>query len=483
MAEAIPINRGDSASEAQFTADTLQNLTRGIGGRGDTLRNTRHVFRERLPHVEAEALYLNDWLGAACVDAIPEDMVREGREIKGIEGDKLDEFEAMEREFDVWGHLLAGLTWGRLYGGAGAVLGLDGTGEMHEPLEMDRIKQGALKWITVLDRWHLVPDRIDSFNPLRPNWDRPEFYRAYSGPDQIHRSRILFFRGIKLPYRLAIRNWFWGGSVLERVVDAVQNAGLAQHGVASLIAEAKVDVFKIPGLMFKLMTPEGTAEIMERIRLMNEGKSYLNAVIMDSNEEWDQKTAALTGGLEKIVEQFLDIVAGAAGIPVTRLLGKSPKGLNNGGEENTRNYYDRVKFEQKQNLAPQLRIMDEVLLRHTFGNMPDEFESTFKTLWMQTEEDRSTTQKNDADRDIQLLDATVIQPSHIAGRLLLDGVYPTMEQDWVTELERAEKGIDLPGEKPDVIPPQLLPGQPGEVDPNAEPEVDPEAEPKPDDEE
>lgn len=445
----------DISGEAvsQITRDTLQNLTKGLGSNRDPVAATHHTFRQRMTHAEAEALYLNDWLGAAVIDAIPDDMVREGRDIKGLEGRRLKEFYAAEREFDSWRHITMALKWSRLYGGGGVIMGIDGAGEMHEPLDLERVKPGSLKWLTTLDRYHLLPELSGQFNPLGKNWDRPEFYRAFFGPDQIHRSRILFFHGVQLPYRLAIRNWFWGASVLERVADAIRDAGIAQHGIASLILEAKVDVFKIPGLFHKLMTDEGTAEIKARIQLAQEGKGYLNALLMDTEEEWEQKTDALSGGLHELLSQFLEVVAGAAGIPVTRLLGKSPKGLNNGGEENTRNYYDHVKKQQRETLEPPLRILDEVLLRSTFGEVPVEFESEFKSLWMQSEEDRSTTQKQDSERDISLYDAGMILPHHVAGRLLRDQVYPDLDAGWVKELEMASVGIDRPGEEPETAPP------------------------------
>jgi hypothetical protein len=85
--------------------------------------------------------------------------------------------------------------------------------------------------------------------------------------------------------------------------------------------------------------------------------------------------------------------------------------------------------------------------------VPTEFESEFKSLWMQSEEDRSTTQKQDSERDIALYDAGMILPHHVAGRLLRDQVYPDLDAGWVKELEMASEGIDRPGEEPEPAPP------------------------------
>ena len=462
----IPIVKPDTDHESLITRDTLQNLITGMGGINDPAGATRNVFRIGITPLEADAMYVNDWLGAAVINAIPDDMTREWREISGLDDDPTDEYLAVEKDFLVQVKFNKALKWGRLYGGAGIVMGIDGAGEMDEPLEMDRVKKGSLKWLTVLDRYHLVPTRVNTFNPLRAGWDEPEYYRAFGGPDEIHRSRILFFYGVVLPYRMAIRNWFWGGSILDRVIDAIQDAGTVVHGVAQLVTEAKVDVFKFPGLFHKLQTTQGTNEILERVRLMNLGKSINNAVIMDDQEDWEQKTGALTQGLAGLVTQFLEVVAGASGIPVTRLLGTNAPGLMNGGEENTRNYYDHVKHLQRMGLDPPLAKMDDVLQRHVFGSANDDFETEFNNLWQQSETERSVTEKQDVERDLLLLQEGVIAEHHIAHRLMLLKTYPTLDDKDVKELEgMAELGPPDPLELP--LPGAPTPGAPGPPEPGA----------------
>lgn len=420
------------------TQDQLINLVTGMGGSNDPLSATRHVLSDRIPMLEADALYLNDWLGAAVVDTIPDDAVRQWREISGLEPKQLDEYREAEKAFQVSQIFAQGMKWARLYGGAGIVMGIDGTGEFHEPLDIERVRPGALKWLSLVDRWHLLPHVTDFSNPLRANFGRPSVYTAYGGHDPIHRSRILFFYGTPLPYHLQLREQFWGASVLERVKDAIEHAGIAQNGIAKLITEAKVDVFKLPGLFEKLRTPQGTQLIMERLRLGNLGKGIYNAVLMDTAEEYEQKADALSQGLAGLLSQFLQVVAAASGIPVTRLLGTSAPGLNATGEEDTRKYYDRVSTIQENVIEPELKRFDAVLLRSTLGSEPDKFESTFKSLWQQSDTERAATQLQDQQRDSGYLADGIILESHILERLLEEGVYPTLEASDAAELKKTQ---------------------------------------------
>ncbi len=67
-----------------------------------------------------------------------------------------------------------------------------------------------------------------------------------------------------------------------------------------------------------------------------------------------------------MVRTFLQVAAGAADIPVTRLLGQSPAGLSATGDSDTRNYYDMIAARQELDLRPQLERLDR-LIAHSEG--------------------------------------------------------------------------------------------------------------------
>ena len=440
----------DASAAGRLQIDTLLNLVTGMGTNRDPGMFNQHILDERISLHEADALYLNDWLGAAVIDTIPDDAVRQWREISGLEGDKLEKYQRAEKAYQVSQTVNQAMKWARLYGGAGIIMGIDGAGEFHEPLDIDRVRPDSLKWLSLVDRWHLIPQAINLSNPLRANWGRPEIYTAYGGNDPVHRSRILFFYGTPLPYHLARRSYFWGASILERVKVAIENADVAQSGIAALITDAKVDVFKIPGLFDKLRTPQGNAQVMDRLQLSNLGKSIFNGIVIDAAEDYEQKTGALSPGLSGLLSQFLQVVAAASGIPVTRLLGTSTPGMNATGEEDTRKYYDRVTAIQADTIEPVLEVLDSVMLRSVFGEEPDEFKSEFKSLWQQSDTERATTQLQDAQRDQAYLDAGIVKEHHIADRLIAENIYPTLETKDSKALAATEADY---GEEPEIPDP------------------------------
>ncbi len=81
-----------------------------------------------------------------------------------------------------------------------------------------------------------------------------------------------------------------------------------------------------------------------------------------------------------MVRTFLQVAAGAADIPVTRLLGQSPAGMSATGESDTRNFYDMICARQEIDLRPQLERLDRLILRSASVD-PSALTFEFRPLW------------------------------------------------------------------------------------------------------
>ena len=125
---------------------------------------------------------------------------------------------------------------------------------------------------------------------------------------------------------------------------------------------------------------------------------------------------------------FLEIVAGAADIPATRLLGASPKGMNATGHSDIRNYYDMVSSKQEIEDRPALAMLDEVLIRHATGSRPANVGYSFLPLWQMTEAETAAIRLQEAQTDDIYATLGITPPSAlrvgIVGRLLASGQYP-----------------------------------------------------------
>jgi hypothetical protein len=223
----------------------------------------------------------------------------------------------------------------------------------------------------------------------------------------------------------------WSDSVLTAAYEACKNADATVANVASLVFEAKVDVFHIPNLMQWLSNDADTNKLIERFRLANLAKGINGAVLLDAEETYEQKTinfAALTD----ILREFLNIVAGASDIPVTRLLGQSPGGLNATGQSDLRNYYDRVQAAQTLEMSPAMFTLDECLIRSALGARPKELHYTWASLWQVSETEQADIGSKNADTIKKLNETGLFPPEALSksavNMLVENAIMPGLEE-------------------------------------------------------
>jgi phage-related protein (TIGR01555 family) len=275
----------------------------------------------------------------------------------------------------------------RLFGGAALVMGIDGAGEPNEPLDLDLVGQDSLKFVLVLSSYEMTrgPMIVDATSQW---FGRPEYYTINTGRadlgdlsksiTQIHPSRVIELVGKEIPsWDITNGTSFWGDSVLQSVDDVLKDYGTSLAAIATMINDCKVDVFTIPGLTKQISNPDYEKRLVQRVTMSNQMKSTINAMLMDEGEKWERVQTQFAG-LPQLMSELLKVVAGAAGVPMTRLVGhgsgsgKSTLGNGTGGgESDLRNYYDDISSKQKNELSPRLSQLDEVLQRSSLGTYDD----------------------------------------------------------------------------------------------------------------
>ena len=419
--------------------DTLTNLVAGLFTGKDKLAHDRFglVPQDR---GQLDAAYRGDWIARKVIDVPPFDMTREWRRWHAAP-EQIAAIEAEEARLDVQRKVARALRLARLYGGAALVLGA-GDGDPAQPLPP--LGRGALRYLHVTHRWEIMPGEIDR-DVLSPGFGEPGWYQVASagrGGVRLHPSRVVRLAGAELPDGAGTDGW--GDSVLQAVMDAIRQAGLAAQGVATLIHEAKLDVIRIPQLTQNLAQADYAKRLVERFTLANTMKGLVNALVIDKEEEWDRKQLSFAQ-LPEIMQQYLQIAAGAADIPATRLLGQAPAGLNATGEGDIRNYYDRIAAEQRVTLGPALRRLDEALILSALGSRPPEIRSEWAPLWQLGAGEAAAIGKTKAETSALYAGSGLIPPEVLAravrNQVVEDGTYPGIEAAFGGAGEDAETAV------------------------------------------
>lgn len=449
--------------------DRLFNLVSAMGAQKDKATHTRHYLRELDQH-SALTMYRSDWIARKVVDIPAFDMIREGRNWQAKDG-MIEKLEAEEARLQVWSKLAKALRLARLYGGSALILGV-GNENPDTELRADRVSLGGLSYIHVVNRYEITAGEIER-DPASPGWGEPTYYTlsaAKGGALRIHPSRVVPFIGADVPDLTFSHGW--GDSVLQAVDEAIENAGLAASSIAQLLQEAKVDVFKLKNFMANVGDEAYRDKVLTRLSLANQGKSISNALVMDAEEEWDQKQISFAQ-LPEVLQLYLQIAAGAADIPVTRLLGQSPSGMNSTGESDLRNYYDRLAADQEVGLRPRLEKLDAVLIPSALGSRPPEVHFNFAPLWQISEKEKADIFKTKADGARALAGSGGASPALLPIDALSDALVNTFIEDGslpgleaaIEEYGKLSEQDEDPADEIAALPPSLPPAP--EPDPAA----------------
>jgi phage-related protein (TIGR01555 family) len=386
-------------ANVQRFADGIRNLPLRLGEFTQNTFNASHYVPkfESLSRQQLEWAYQGSWICALAVDIIASDMTREGIDIKCENPDVIDELNAQMDDLRVWDSICDALRWSRLYGGAIAVMLINGQ-YMDEPLT--EVRKDSFRGLLVLDRWQVEPS-TEIIQDLGPEFGKPAYYqvidnqgvtlpsRAAVMANRIHHSRVIRLDGRRLPYYLRQNYQGWGASVLESVMPQVKAFDVATQSAAQLLSKSYLRFYKVEGLRDILTNGPAREGFLKQMDYMRLYQNIEGLTIGDTSDDFQTMQYTFTG-IPDILLQFGQQISGAIGVPLVRLFGQSPAGFNSTGESDIRIYYDNIKHSQDSDLRPGLKRLLKVMYESVTGQEPSkEFSFEFKSLWQMTNEQKS----------------------------------------------------------------------------------------------
>ncbi|XLV70973.1 DUF1073 domain-containing protein (plasmid) [Ralstonia syzygii subsp. celebesensis] len=356
-------NRNSARSQAaakpattQQTHDSFANFQArlGWGAENQSSASEYTLSYQSRNRIWLEAAYRGSWIVGAAVDAIPEDMTRKGVEMSGLDPSDVTEFEAQMTGMAIWEALCDNGKWAQLYGGSIAVMLIDGQ-DMATPLRVETVGKGQFKGLAVLDRWMIAPPVGEVVTELGPDLGKPKYYDVIAESaglpkGRIHYTRVLRMEGKELPHFQRISENGWGLSVLEPMWDRLIAFDSATVGVGQLVYKAHLRVLQIEKLREIIaMGGPALAGLKGQIDFTRLAQTNEGITLLDSTDKFETHQYGFSG-LSDVLIQFAQQLSGATGIPLTRLFGQAPQGLNATGEGEMKQYHEAVKTRQERKL-------------------------------------------------------------------------------------------------------------------------------------
>jgi len=397
-----PTTSDPSSIDYAGRADGWINSLAGLGTDRDKASSwtwqRRGYYGELLLDTWADAFVANDVVQAFAVRE-PDAMLAHGWEIWRIGNGREERAERIEELLETVplpasegvGAEIAlhdALTWERLLGGAVVLIGADDGRSREEPLDMRSVR--SLGFLTTLDRRDVLPMYGAGSNLYRLHFEGGSF--------TVHGSRLLVFRGRRVPRREARARQGWGVGKVERGWEEIQQFDATWMSIRHLLLDSAQGVFKMSGVVQAVASGRGQL-LKERMALLDQTRSIARSLVLDANgdESFERQVASMTG-YSDILESSFQRLAQAAEMPLTVLVGMSPAGLNATGESDIRLWYDQVARERRRTAHPAVLRLAQIAAV-ALGESPSGLEVRWPSLWQQTDKEAADTRKAQADAD------------------------------------------------------------------------------------
>lgn len=284
------------------------------------------------------------------------------------------------------------------------------------PLDLDLVMPGDFAGLMILDRWNGVSPSGEMVDDIRdPEYGFPKYYNITDPVDgtmvQIHHSRCVRFIGNDLPYWEELSEVMWGASIVESVFDELKKRDNVSWNIAQLTFMANMRILKMSDLGQLLSSTDSTSqqELYRTIQAQNVLMNNMGLMVMDAADSIESHQYTF-GGLAECYQQFIMDIAGAAEIPVTRLFGRSPSGLNATGESDLQNYYEMIAEKQETYLRPVFSKLLPVICMSVFGAVPDDLDFEFDPVAEPSDEQRADLAKTGTDIVVSAVGAGLVSP-------------------------------------------------------------------------
>lgn len=397
-------------------------------------------------------LYELGGLAARVVDMPADAAISRSIEIQGdqdnVISNELDRLKILPALADM-------VRWSRLFGGSVMVLLADDGARLSEPLDPRRIRR--IDEVRIFDLSQISPTANRYLDPTKPNYGRYSSYRLNIGAIngsldsqvEIHESRLLFMGGEPLPERLKKGLHWIGRSAVGVVYPKIRDYQRSLKW-ASLILERKQQaVHKMKGLALAIengLEPK----IRERINLVERGRSLLNGVAVDSEDDYNILNADLAGIVD-VLDEFKIAISADVNIPVAILFGQSAKGMNATGASDFESYYDLVESIQQHKIKPVLEKFIELLMFQKHIKPFENWKIKFPSLNTPTDKELADVRKTNADaakieinRLIDLVDSGALSVDELRAQIaeefsLNAKALPQVSDDEIENYQKEQK--------------------------------------------
>lgn len=297
-----------------------------------------------------------------------------------------------------------------------------------------KIKKGSLKGFTVIEPVWTYPGVYNTDNPMSPDFYKPTEWFVMA--KTVNASRMLDFVSREVPDLLKAAYNFRGISLTQIAEPYVNNWLRTRDSVSDLIHSFTIPVLSTN--MATVLQGGGAESLINRLQMFNQCRDNRGAFAVDNTPEQEEKAefiSAPLGGLDALQAQAQEQMAAVSSIPLVKLLGISPAGLNASSDGEIRVFYDYIHALQQSIFKDNLKRVLDIIQLSEFGDIDPDIYFEFEPLYEMTEKEKAEIRKIDADTDAVNVATGALTGNEIRQKIANDPDSPYHSLDLSDDIE------------------------------------------------
>lgn len=289
-----------------------------------------------------------------------------------------------------------------------------------KPFNPDSITPGSYRGITQIDPYWCVPELTSAaaFDPASLDFYEPTYWVVNN--QRYHKSHLVILRGPEVADILKPSYLYGGISVPQLIYERVYAAERTANEAPQLALSKRSTLFYTDTAA--ALANQG--EFEERLSIWARFRDNFGVKVADKeSDQIEQHDTSLTD-LDAVIMTQYQLVAAAANIPATKLLGTTPKGFNSTGDYEADSYHEELESLQVNDLEPLIDRHIVCVMRSEiapkFGISPLNLTCVWEPLDSLSSQDAAAVNKTKAETDLILVQAGALDGDDVRARISAD---------------------------------------------------------------
>lgn len=396
------------------------------------------------------AMLAQHWLIARACLMPAEDAMRKGYEITSNDGDEidptiLDEIRKGDVKYNINHNLKELIQFGRIFGIRIAmfVIDVDDPEEFYsKPFNIDGVPKGSYRGISQIDPYWITPqlDGEAAGNPGSIDFYEPTWWRITGM--LIHKSHLIIYRTQEVADILKPSYIYGGVPVPQQIYERVYAAERSANEAPMLLMTKRTDVVKTD--MELALANQGKFEV--RMQQYTYNRNNHGVKTIDLDEEFNRFDTSLSN-VDEVINNQYHLVSAACGVPITKLLGTSPKGgLNHNGDYNEANYHELLESLQETGMTQLVERHHQIMIKSDISpNKPISTCISWNELDALTGREQAEINKMKAEAGNALINSGAIDGMDERKRIIADkdsGYNGLLHEDEMPEVQNEQTELE-----------------------------------------